>query len=524
MSSAGGAPAPDTEPGTAVPVTAAEVGASVRWSYAAAAATGVVQLLLAAVLTRLLSPDDYGVVGVAAGTLRFLQYLADLGIASTLIQKRDLDRDRDVPILFAGAVAANLVLVGLVWIAAPGLQALVPNLPDEGVTVIRALALVAVVGSVGQAAVALMRRDLDFRAIGIQSFVSTLIGQGAVAVPLAYLGAGAWSLVAGTAAQTALVALLALLRVRPALRPRRIAAARLRALIGMSGGFSMLRILDSATMHLLPVVVGIFAGVGAVGLWDRAFVLAFLPLEALAAGVGQVLLPVYGRLANDPDRLRRAWSSVIALAACLLGGIAVGVAVAAPLIVAVVLGPGWVAAAEPLRLLSFWALLRTLSYIAGPLCEARGWLLPRGLQQVAYLVGLGAALTLARPADLVGVIEVLLAVEAVSQTALLVMASRACGAAPLAVLSSVLAALMPALLVGAGTAGVSALTLAFDLPSPLALAAAMAAGGILLPAGILLHPSASLRHAVADRLLGPLLGFSTEGGAFGARLRRWLRR
>jgi hypothetical protein len=55
MSSAGGAPAPDTEPGTAVPVTAAEVGASVRWSYAAAAATGVVQLLLAAVLTRLLS-------------------------------------------------------------------------------------------------------------------------------------------------------------------------------------------------------------------------------------------------------------------------------------------------------------------------------------------------------------------------------------------------------------------------------------------------------------------------------------
>ena len=254
------------------------------------------------------------------------------------------------------------------------------------------------------------------------------------------------------------------------------ALARLRALLGLSGGFSILRILDSASMHLLPLVVGAFAGVGAVGLWDRAFVLAFLPLEALAASVGQVLFSVYGRLADDPDRLRRAWSSVIVLATCLLGGLAVGVAMAAPLIVAVVLGPDWVAAAEPLRLLSFWALLRTLSYIAGSLCEARGWLLPRGLLQLAYLLALGATLAVTRPTDLVSVIEVLLAVEAVSQTALLVMASRSCGAAPLAVLSSVLSALMPALLVGAGTAGVTALARAVDLPSPLALAAAMAAG------------------------------------------------
>jgi len=524
MSSAGGAPPPDTDSAPAVSVTAAEVGASIRWAYSATVATGILQLLLAAVLTRLLSPDDYGVVAVAAGTLRFLQYLADLGIASALIQKRDLDRDRDVPILFVAALAANLLLVGLVWIAAPGLQALVPGLPDQGVAVLRALALAGVLGSIGQAAVALMRRDLDFRAVGIQSFASTLIGQAVVAIPLAASGAGAWSLVAGTAVQTGLIATLALLRVRPALRPRRISPARLQALMKLTAGFYMLRILDSASMHLLPLVIGIFAGVGAVGLWDRTFVLAFLPLEALAAGLGQVLLPVYSRLLDDPERLRRAWSSVIALAACLLGGIAIGMAMAAPLIVAVALGPGWAAAAEPLRLLSFWALLRCLSYIAGTLCEARGWLLPRGLLQVAYLLVLAAALAVTGPTDLVAVVSVLLAVEAISQTALLVMASRSCGAAPLAVLAGVVSALLPALLVGAGTAGVTAMAQTFDLPYPLALAAAIAAGGILLPAGILMHPSASLRHAVADRLLGDALGLAAEGNSFGAHLRRWLLR
>ena len=150
------------------------------------------------------------------------------------------------------------------------------------------------------------RRDLDFRAIGIQSFMATLLGQGAVAIPLALLGAGAWSLVAGTAAQTAVIATLALWRVRPVRRPRYIAPVRLRARMALSSSLSVLRILDSAAMHLLPVVVGVFAGVGAVGLWDRAFVLAFLPLEALAVSVGQVLFPVYSRLTDALDWLRRA--------------------------------------------------------------------------------------------------------------------------------------------------------------------------------------------------------------------------
>lgn len=134
------------------------------------------------------------------------------------------------------------------------------------------------------------------------------------------------------------------------------------------------------------------------------------------------------------------------------------------------------------------------------------------------------ALAAIRPTDLVAVIEVLPAVETVSQTVLMVMASRACGTAPLAILSSVLSALAPALLVGVGTAGVTALARALDLPSPLALAAAMVAGGILLPAGILLHPSASLRRAIAERLLDATLGVSTADNTFGARLRQWLLR
>lgn len=506
------------------PISSTQVGSSLRWTFATTAATGVVQLALAAVLARLLSPADYGVVGVAAGVLRFLQYFADFGIVSTVIQKRDLDRTRDVPVLFALAVGANLVLLGVVWVGAPLLAAVVTNLSADAVAVLRGLAVAGLIGGAGQTAVALMRRNLDFRSVGIQGFVALAAGQGVVAIPLAAAGFGPWSLVGGAIAQVVVVAALALRRARPVLLPRPTTRVRLRALATLGSGYSILRILDSAGMHLLPVVVGMLAGMDAVGLWDRAFILAMLPLEALCAGAGQILFPVYSRLAGEPERLRNAWMSVILIGPCLLGGIACGMAAAAPQIVDVMLGPGWQAAARPLAWLSVWALLRMLAMLTGTLCEALGRLALRGAHQAAYLIALGGALAVLRPSDVVGILQVLLVVEVAAQSVMLMLAAWVCGAPRGQVARNVLMALMPGVLVGGGTAAVTAAWSQSGLPPLAGLAAAMVASGLLLAVGVLLHPSRTLRRTLARRLLGDALGIAPNGRTPAAAVHRWLER
>ncbi|WP_448188452.1 oligosaccharide flippase family protein [Azospirillum sp. sgz301742] len=517
-------PTGDAPTASHAPLSSKQVGFSLRWTFATTAATGVVQLALAAVLARLLSPADYGIVGVAAGVLRFLQYFADFGIVSTVIQKRDLDHARDVPILFALAAGANLVLLGVVWVGAPLLAAVVPNLSADTVAVLRGLAFAGLIGGAGQTAIALMRRNLDFRAIGIQGFVALAVGQGAVAIPLAAAGFGPWSLVGGAIAQVAVAAALALWSVRPVLRPRSTTRVRLRALATLGSGYLILRILDSTGLHLLPVVVGVLAGMDAVGLWDRAFILAMLPLEALCAGAGQILFPVYSRLAGEPERLRKAWLSVILLGPCLLGGVAGGMAAAAPQIVSVMLGPAWLGAVQPLAWLSAWALLRMLAMLTGTLCEALGRLTLRGAHQVAYLAAQGCALAVVRPVDLVGILQVLLAVEVVAQSVMLLLAAGACGAPRGEAARNVLTALLPGILVGGGTAAVTAAWAASGLPPLAGLVAAMAASGLLLAIGVLLHPSRALRRAVGQRLLGDALGITAEGRTPAAAARRWLER
>lgn len=505
-------------------VTGGDVARSVRWTYGMAGASLLAQLALASVLARILTPADYGTVAVAAGILRFLQYLTDLGLGSVVIQKPDFRADTDAPLLFAFGFALHAAFVGALWLAAPLLLAALPQLAGDGLGVLRALAVVGVVTAAGQTARAMLARRLDFRTAGLITVAGLLVGQGAVAVPLAAAGFGAWSLVAGLAAQAAVGSVLAWRAAPHALLPRRAALSRWRSLAALGGGFSVLRALDSAGIHLLPAGVGVLAGVAAVGQWDRAWVLAVLPIELLASGLGRVLFPAFSRLAADPGRLRRAWLEALLLSSCLLGPIAAGLAVAAPEIVQVVLGAGWDGTSETVLPLALWAALRGLAQVTGSLCEASGRLLLRGLHQAGYLAFLVVALAFVRPEDGAGVAFVLLAVDGVAQLVLIALAAGTVGlspAEPIARLAVGLSVAPPIAAAGTGALAVMRMAGAGNAAS---LACAIAACAAALAATVAIHPSRTLRSEVAHRILGQALGIPAAGPGPLSRLRRLVER
>lgn len=499
-------------------IDGAAIGRSLRWSFGLAGAGAVLQFLLAALLARFLTPADYGLVAAAAAGMRLLQYVSDLGIAQTATQKADFDRGRDAPVLFTIAILVNAAIVVMVWWLAPSLG----NGDPHVTAILRVMAACMLLNAAAQTGLGLLRRDLDFRTVGLINLAALVVGQGLVALPLAWNGFGPWSLVAGTLTQSGMIAALVLARVHHPLLPDRFDPSRLRALAARAWGFSLLRILDSAGLHSLPIIVLFLGGTGAAGLWDRALVLSLIPLEMLYGTLGQVLFPAFSRLDGDRERLRRSWLSVLLLLPFLVACIAAGMAAAAGPLVAVALGPVWSPAAEPVFWLALWAALRGVGHICGTLLEGTGRLRIRGVIQTGYLLVLAAALVIIRPDGAAQTARILVLVDTLFLIPLLMAAAHACGARYREAASRLALALLPAPLVGVAVhAAVQGLTPA---PAALTLLAAIMTGAVALALAVAFHPSRELRRLIVSRALGDTLAVNVERRGLTGRLLRFLER
>lgn len=499
-------------------IDGAVIGRSLRWSFGLAGAGAILQFLLAALLARFLTPVDYGLVAAAMAGMRLLQYLSDLGIAQTATQKPDFDRDRDAPILFTIAILINAAIVAAVWLLAPTLGGGDPHVT----AILRVMAACMVLNAAAQAGLGLLRRDLDFRTVGLINLAALIAGQGLVALPLAWAGFGAWSLVAGTLTQSGVIAALVLVCVRHPVLPDHVDPSRLRALASRAWGFSLLRMLDSAGLHSLPIIVLFLAGAGAAGLWDRALVLTLIPLEMLYGTLGQVLFPTFSRLDGDQDRLRRSWLSVLLLLPFLVACIAAGMAAASEALVAVALGPAWAPAAEPVFWLALWAALRSVGHICGTLLEGRGRLGIRGVIQAGYLLALAALLVIIRPEGAAQTARILVFADTLFLIPVVMAAAHACRARYRDAFARLALAFLPAPLVGLAVL-ISVRVLA-PAPAALTLLAAITTGALALALAVAFHPSRELRRLIVSRALGDTLAVNVGRKGLTGRLMRFLER
>lgn len=408
--------------------TAAHLSARLAPAFAAnygfTFAATALQLMFAAVLARILGHTDYGAYAAAVGLVRFLQYVADLGIATTVARRgTSLARD-SIAALYAAGLGANAMLAAVVWFAAPGAASRVGLEGADAIALLRFVAFAPLVGAAGQISLALLRHDLRFATIGRQSLVALVVGQGGVAVPLALAGAGSWSLAAGLVVQAILASVLAFRAAPHRAMPLGANGKTLRDL-RETLWFWLLRILDSAGFQLLAPLVAVYAGAAEAGLWDRAAILSLLPLELIAVGAGQVLFPAYARLGNDLATVQRYWITALVCVTTIQISIAAGLVIAAQDVATLVLGNAWREAADCLAVLALWAVLRGAGVVNGGLCEALGRFRIKALGQIGFLALLAIGLHAVRPTTAVQFATLVVMADVPFQILALVLATRA---------------------------------------------------------------------------------------------------
>ena len=344
-------------------LNASTVSRSVFWRVVETGGSEIVALLSFVVMARILAPDAFGAVAIATALVLVMQILLFTGLPDAMIQRPELDRATiDTAMASSLALGAFLLLVAVI-IAWPLSFALArPDFPK----VFLALAPTLLFNAVSMPLHALLRRQLDYRAIALRTLIANGVAV-VVGIVLGLAGAGFWALVAiqWVSVLLGMVLLMFFTGERPwRLNWRRDAFESLLPVARpvMLGGFC-----GEIGRRLDLVVVAYFADNYQVGLY---FLITRL-LRAVQAvtqhSSSELGLVMFSRLQSDPAMfqtgLRRAWR--LATFGCLLGFGAL--AAVSPGVVPLVFGQDWVGAVPPLQIFALFAtagaLIMTLASI-----------------------------------------------------------------------------------------------------------------------------------------------------------------
>lgn len=352
----------------------------VVWLGSSTVVVSLLRLIVGAILARLLTPDEFGIVGAALIAAGLIGTVANHGLLLTVVQRLDLEqRHRDTAFVMAavGGVAAAIVML----ILAPWVESV---FGIEGVAeVLRALSLMPLMDSLAMMSNAVLQRNLEFSYLARIQIVSYVLGYAVVGIAAAVAGAGAWALVYGALGQVFISMLLQMVKAPPSW-PRQVRWDALTDLVRVSFGFSLGAVAFFTSQRVDDFGVGRWLGSEALGLYGRAYQLMSEPADKVGQVLAQVLFPAMSKIQSQTARLANAAITGAGLVALVMLPASLAAAILAEEVILVLLGGQWTEAIVPFRILAFGMLFRTSFNLSEAVSKATGAVYRRAWRQWFY--------------------------------------------------------------------------------------------------------------------------------------------
>ena len=299
------------------------------------------------VMARLLSPTDFGIVGMVMACTGFLELFRDMGLSVAAIQRASVTRAQ-TSMLFWVNLAAGWVLAALCAATAP----LLVSFYHEPRLFWPAMALGT--GFIFNGAAvqhrAMLARDMRFGALAVIDFVSVVFSI-AVGITMAVAHLRYWAIV-GMYVSIPIVGLLGVWLVGRWVPVAPHRGAGIRSLLRYGSTLTLQNIISYLSLNGDKVLLGRFWGAEALGIYGRAYQLMSLPTQNLICTIGQVAVPALSRVQHDPERLRSYFLKGYSLLLSLAMPITLACALFAKDIIFIFLGPKWSEAVPLFRLLA----------------------------------------------------------------------------------------------------------------------------------------------------------------------------
>jgi len=358
---------------------------SALWAYGSYGLGRVLVLITTALLARLLTPDEFGLVALAILATTLLDRLADLGVSEALIVAPPERTEDQARTAFLFSLGMSVLMAAITAALAPLAASFFRE--EELNTIMPLLGLTFPLRALASVHYALAQKHMDFRSRTAGELADVIV-RGGVGIAAALAGAGAYSLVAGYLAGTA--AMTIVLWAVVSWRPRRPEHGYdFRGLVGFGGSLTALDLIAVVITNADYFLIGRVLGTEQLGLYTLAYRLPEMLILNVAIVAGRVLYPAFATL--DREALNRAflssvrWMAMLCLPiAAILGGLA------HPL-VAIAFGPQWGASVAPMRVLTIFVATAPIHMSSGTAFKSMrrvGLMVKLAIPQAVAAIGL----------------------------------------------------------------------------------------------------------------------------------------
>lgn len=353
-------------------------------------ARSLLELAATLVLARLVTPAEFGLVGMVVALTGFIDMFKDMGLATVTVQREHIT-DAQVSALFW----LNLALGALLTLVTAALAPVVSwGYGYASLTEITlALSLSMLFGSVSIQHQALLRRQLKFERIAVIE-TSAALASAVLAVAAALAGLGVWALVVRQLARPLATGVASWLSLR--WWPGWPARAPVRELLAMGGHLTGFQVVNYAERNADDVLIGKFAGAFELGCYTRAYELLRVPLQEVGSPAVTIALPALSRLTSEPRRYREAYLRMVGPVLLLTIPLCSFLVMCADWVIELAFGSQWTRAVPMFRWLGLALLVKPAAFTTSWLFVSQGrtrelwrWgVLGTVLAIAAYLVGL----------------------------------------------------------------------------------------------------------------------------------------
>jgi len=344
-----------------------KVAKGIMWTGSSAATVTLLNFGILAVLARLLSPSDFGLMGMVMVVTGFATMIADLGLGSAVIQRQNVTHEQISTFFFLNIIF-GIVLGGIVYFTSGLIEKIFKT--TDLVSLLKVISFSFLIISLGQTFRTLLVKWMNFKKLAMVE-VSGIFIYGISSITLAVKGFGVWSLVIGFLVRQ--IGETVLLWIFTAFKPQLFFnLKKVKNLFNFGIYVFGERIFNYFNRNLDYIIIGFFLGAEALGFYTLAYQLMLFPLFKISHVILKVIFPAFSRIQNENKKMRDGYLKIVKYISLATFPMMVGIFVVAPEFINVIYGAKWQPTVLVLQILCLVGIFQSIGTTVGTIQYAKG--------------------------------------------------------------------------------------------------------------------------------------------------------